>query len=580
MTLSQVMNAATLGKPKQLRPMILWTILEYAFRGAPYGILLMAVWVLFGPLQNPGTPLNTRALALIWTAFLVSLVLLLLISRKSYSHTYYGSYEIGAKGRLAIGEHLRRLSLGFFNTRDPGEVGSYLINDYANIENLLSHLLPQIFGAAAMPLVLLTGLAFMDLRLALAAAMVIPLALPAAWISGRIIVHFGRKHQRYRVRAASRMIEYLQGIKLIKAFNLRGTKFDRLEKTFRELKVMSIKQEGGVGPTMILAGFILHGGITVIILLGLTFLLAGEVTLPVYIMFLILGSRVYEPLLQALMFTGELRYFSLSVKRIEELRKTPPLQGDDKAAPQRYDVEFRNVTFRYYDAEVLKNVSITIPERALTAIVGPSGSGKTTMTRLIGRFWDLDQGTILLGGRDLRTYDPDDVLASLAMVFQDVYLFNDTIINNIRVGNRTATRFRVIEAAKKARCHDFIEALPGKYETLVGEGGSNLSGGEKQRISIARAILKDAPLILLDEATASLDPENELFIQEAINELVKNKTVVVIAHRLNTVVGADKIIVLDQGRVVEEGTHQSLMKQKDLYYRLWEEQKKTRSWRF
>ena len=581
MNIARIMDAATLGRPKRLRSMIIWTVLEYAFRGAPYGILLLAVWELFKPLQYPGTPLDIRALTFIWFSFFISLILLLLISRRSYSRVFYGSYDIGAEGRLAIGEHLRKLSLGFFNARDPGEVGSYLINDYANIEHLLSHLLPQIFGALAMPLVLLGALAVMDLKLALAAALVIPLSLPAAWISRKIIVFIGRKHQKYRVQAASRMIEYLQGIKLIKAFNLRGTKFDRLEKTFRELKSVSIKIEAGAGPTVILAAFILHGGLTVIILLGLTMLLSGDLSLPVYLMFLVMGSRVYEPLIQVLMFMGELNYFGLSVQRIEELRKTPPLRGTNGAQkPERYNLEFKKVTFRYYDTDVLKDISVTIPERSLTAVVGPSGSGKTTTTRLIGRFWDVDEGAIYLGGRDLRSYDPDQVLASVAMVFQDVYLFNDTIINNIRVGNRKATRAQVLEAAKKARCHEFIETLPDKYETMVGEGGSTLSGGEKQRLSIARAILKDAPIILLDEATASLDPENELHVQEAINELVRNKTVVVIAHRLNTVVGADKIIVLDNGRVSEEGTHRSLLEGKGLYYRMWQEQKKTKAWKF
>jgi ATP-binding cassette subfamily B protein len=229
---------------------------------------------------------------------------------------------------------------------------------------------------------------------------------------------------------------------------------------------------------------------------------------------------------------------------------------------------------------VLKKVSVTIPEGSFVALVGPSGSGKTTMTRLIARFWDVSNGTVMLGEHDIRTYDPDDVLTAVSMVFQDVYLFEDTVINNIRVGKTDATLEDVITAAKKARCHDFIQKLPKGYETVIGEGGSTLSGGEKQRISIARAILKDAPIVLLDEATASLDPENELYIQEAIDDLVKHKTVVVIAHRLNTVVHADKIIVLEDGSVVEQGTHQTLLNNKNLYCRMWNEQRKTHGWKF
>jgi ATP-binding cassette subfamily B protein len=417
--------------------------------------------------------------------------------------------------------------------------------------------------------------------MALISALVIPLALPLAYVTKIFIARFGKKHQAARIETTSRMLEYLQGMRLIKAFNLTGAKFIRMEKTFRKLKSISIKLEAGGGPTVILASFILHGGLTLLILFGLTFLFAGTLSLPFYIMFLIIGSRVYEPLIQVLMFFALLNYHEISVRRIEELRKTPVLVGTNpEIKPERFDIKFENVSFHYHQTDVLKNVSITIPESSLVAFVGPSGSGKTTMTRLIARFWDVSGGLIQLGGKDIRTYDPDDVLASVSMVFQDVYLFNDTIINNIRVGKKEASMEEIIEAAKKARCHEFIEKLPNGYETIIGEGGSTLSGGEKQRISIARAILKDAPVILLDEATASLDPENELYIQEAIDDLVKRKTVVIIAHRLNTVVNADKIIVLDNGSVVEEGTHETLMLANGLYRRMWNEQQKVRQWKF
>jgi len=298
-------------------------------------------------------------------------------------------------------------------------------------------------------------------------------------------------------------------------------------------------------------------------------------------MFLILGTRVYEPLIQAFIFLAELNYFQISVDRIEDLRKTPALTGSNPdIKPERFDIAFEHVSFRYLDTDVLKDITLTIPERSLVAFVGPSGSGKTTMTRLIARFWDVSEGGIRLGGHDIRIYDPDDVLAAVSMVFQDVYLFNDTILNNIRIGKKDATMDEIIAAAKKARCHEFVDRLSNGYETMVGEGGSTLSGGEKQRISIARAILKDAPIVLLDEATASLDPENELYIQEAIDGLVKEKTVVMIAHRLNTVVHADQIVVLEDGSIVEKGTHDKLMRAEGLYRRMWDEQQKVRAWRF
>ena len=581
MKILSIMRAATLGNTRRLRPMILWTMLEYLLRGAPYGILLGVVWELFKPLQNPGAELNISALIGLSLAMAAALALLYVVSRKAYLKMYNETYELCAEGRLEIGDHLRKLPMGFFNTRDPGMIGSYLIDDYANVEFMLSHLLPQIFGAAAMPCLLLLFLAFQNWRLALVAALVIPVALPFSALSRAFIKHFGKKHQKARIDASSRMLEYVQGMRLIKAFNLTGTKFDRLEKTFRTFKSLSIKLEAGAGPTVLLSGFVLHSGLTLIILFGLTFLFAGSLPLPVYLMFLILGTRVYEPLMQALTFLCEFNYYQLGVERLEHLRNTPALAGTaPQVKPKCFGIEFKNVRFRYHNTDVLKDVDLTIPERSLVAFVGPSGSGKTTMTRLIARFWDVTEGAIHLDGRDIRMYDPDDVLASVSIVFQDVYLFKDTVINNIRVGKKDATMEEIIAAAKKARCHEFIEKLSEGYDTMIGEGGSTLSGGEKQRISIARAILKDAPIVLLDEATASLDPENELYIQQAIDDLVQYKTVVIIAHRLNTVVHADKIVVLDNGLIVEQGAHNELMQAEGLYRRMWDEQQRVRKWTF
>jgi ATP-binding cassette, subfamily B, bacterial IrtB/YbtQ len=541
----------------------------------------MVIWELFSPLQTPGTPLNIQKLLLLSAALFISLLILYKVSRVAYNQAYFKSYTICAAGRLTIADHIRKLSMGFFNSRDPGDIGAYLINDYANIEFLLSHILPQMAGALAMPLVLLIFLAFMHWQMALASALVIPVAIPMVFISRAIIAYFGKKHQAARIESSSRMLEYLQGMKLIKAFNLTGEKFDRMKKTFGNLKSLSIKLEAGAGPTVILAAFFLHGGLTLIILLGLTFLFAGTLTLPVYVMFLIIGSRVYEPLIQVLIFIGELNYHQLSVNRIEALRNTPIQSGWEPAAkPKRFDIQFKGVTFRYHDTDVLQDVSVTIPEKSLVALVGPSGSGKTTMTRLIARFWDVSDGRILVGGHDIGKLDPEDLLASISMVFQDVYLFNDSVLNNIRIGKKDASLEEVVAAAKKARCHEFIEKLAGGYDSIIGEGGSTLSSGEKQRISIARAILKNAPVVLLDEATASLDPENEFHIQHAIDDLVKEKTVVVIAHRLNTVVNADKIIVLEDGKVIEKGRHEQLIEMKGLYRRMWDEQMKVKEWKF
>ncbi|MGD9211617.1 MAG: ABC transporter ATP-binding protein [Desulfobacteraceae bacterium] len=581
MNYSALMNSATMGRPERLQPLIVWTILEYFLRGAPYGILLLITWELFKPLQYPGTSLDVHRMVYWCVALFFALILLFIVSRKAYFAAYKDSCEICADGRLEIAAHLRKLSMGFYNTRDPGDIGAYLVSDYANIEHLLSHQFPQMCGALATPLVLLACLTFMSWKLALAMILVIPLSWPAAWISFKLIKYFGIKHQKYKVESASRMIEYIQGIRLIKAFNLKGKKFDRLEKAFNRLKVQSIKLEAGVGPTVLFSSFILNGGFTLIILLGFTLLVAGELALPVYIMFLILGARVYEPLLHALVFMAELHYFKLGVDRVEALRMTAPLPESNKDEKiVNHEIQFKRVSFSYHDTQVLKKINLSIPENALTALVGPSGSGKTTLTRLIARVWEVDTGEIKIGGKNINTYATDHLLASLSMVFQDVYLFNDTIFNNIRIGRPDATRDEIISAAKTANCHEFITALPDGYDTMVAESGSTLSGGEKQRLSIARALLKDAPIVLLDEATAALDPENEFHIQTAIDELVKNKTVVVIAHRLNTICRADKIVVIDKGMVVEEGTHETLIAHCGLYKTLWDEQQRVKGWKF
>jgi len=575
-----IMNSATLGQPKRLRPMIIWTIVEYFFRGAPYGFTIMVIWYMFEPLQNPEVTLNIQGIIYACIGLFVSLVIMFWGNYKSYFAAYSEGYNITADGRLSIASHLRKLPMGFNNSKDPGDIGAYIVTDYANIEQLTTHLIPQFFGAIAMPLVALFMLLFFNWQLALVAALVIPLAFPMAKISTYIIRKTGKKQQKSKVETASRMIEYVQGIKLIKAFNLGGTRFERLEKVFRRLMKDSIRLEAGSGPTMILSSFILNSGLVLITLFGLTFLFAGTLSLPFYIMFLVIGTRIYEPLIQALMFIGELNYMQLGVERIETLRKSPLLPEGNEKMPYKFDIEFDKVDFSYNSVKVLNQFTAKIPSHSFTALVGPSGSGKTTVTRLIARFWDVDAGEIRLGGKNIKSYINDDLLANIAIVFQDVYLFNDTIYNNIRIGKEDATEEEVIAAAKIARCHGFIDVLPDKYQTMVGEGGSTLSGGEKQRISIARAILKNAPIVLLDEATASLDPENELYIQQAINDLVKDKTVVVIAHRLNTIRNADQIIVIDKGSVVEQGRHEKLIAVNGLYKALWDEQQRVKGWKF
>lgn len=578
---SKILNSATMGQPRRLRPMIYWTIAEYFFRGAPYGAILIVVWEVFKPLQNPGTSINLMNVIWACVMLLVALVCLWLISRKSYLVSYSNGYKICCDGRLAVIDHMRRLPMSFFNSRDPGDTGAYVVSDYNNVEVLTTHLIGQFFGALAMPAVALVSLLFFNWQLALAAALVIPLAYPLMLLSNYFVAKFGKKSQKAKVNAASRMIEYVQGIRLIKAFNLSGKKFERLEKAFRDVKRESIRLEAAPAPTVTLASTVLNGGLVLLILLGFSMLLDAKVSMSVYIMFLLAGSAIYAPLINALAFIAEINYMKLGAERIDSLCKTPVLPEGRVEEVVNSQIEFRHVKFGYNaDIPVLRDVSIKIPEKGLTAFVGPSGSGKTTLTRLIARFWDVNDGEILLGGRNIKEYTVHTLMKQISIVFQDVYLFNDTIYNNIRVGCESATLEEIEAATRKAQCHDFIMAMPNGYNTMVGEGGCTLSGGEKQRISIARAILKDAPIVLLDEATASLDPENELHIQEAIDDLVKEKTVVIIAHRLGTVVHADNIVVIDKGIVVQQGRHKKLLEEKGLYRDLWQEQQRVKGWKF
>lgn len=581
MKIKEILNTATMGEPKKFRPIIAWTMLEYLLRGLPHGIALFIIWELFNVLENPEIGVNINALIGASIAILIIMILLFFTSRKSYNERYYHGYEVSYQGRLRMAEHLRKLPMGFFNSKDPGKIGAYLINDYANIEYLCTHIIPQIFGSVIGSVLLLTILATMSWKLALAAFLVIPLALPFTKISYWLVNKFGHSQKQAKIDAQSRMLEYIYGMKYIKAFNLTGKKFQKLAASFDKLKKESIRLEGGAGPTLILTGFILNGGFTLIILLGLTFLLAGTVSIPIYVAFLVLGSHVFDPIVQSIIFLGEMRYFNLGVSRIQNLLDEKVMKGKDIDSDiENFSIEFDKVSFRYHEKDVLKEVTTKIPEKSFIALVGPSGSGKTTMTRLIARFWDVNSGCIRIGGKDIRTYEPDKLLKQISVVFQEVYLFNDTILNNIKIGKLDASIEEVKKAAIMARIDSFIEKLPNGYNTMVGEGGATLSGGEKQRISIARAILKDSPIILLDEATASLDPENELYIQKAIDTLVKDKTVIIIAHRLNTVVNADKIIVLEEGKIVEQGDHASLYENHHLYRHLWEEQSKTRNWKF
>jgi len=570
----------TSGEKGKLYREVGWNILQTLFKGAPYGILFVVLLELFTPIIYQ-KPVNIEFITMAVIGLFVTLLIQVFVGKRAYKYSFMTAYSLSAETRLKLGEHLRKLPLSFFKRRDPGDVTALLLQDMALVENVFSHLFPDIVSSIAMAVLLGAVLLVADWRLGTIAIISVFLALIFLYIFLKVIHYFGGKQLKSRNAAVSRMMEYLLGIKVLKAYNQTGNRFQRMEKSFDKLKKDSIKLEGIPGPLVMVYFAFLEIGFLAILIFGLQFLENGTLSIPIFLLFLIIGYGFFEPLKLISEFMGELRYMNMAADRVVEALDTKILpEPSNDTKPDRFDIEFENVTFRYQDADVIKDMSLHIPERSITALVGPSGSGKTTITSLIARFWDVGSGQIKIGGRNIKDMKNEHLLSYMSMVFQDVYLFNDTIYNNIKIGNPQATKDDIFEAARQANCHEFIQKLPDGYDTMVGEGGSTLSGGEKQRISIARAILKDAPIILLDEATASLDPENEGKIQEAIRELVKSKTVVIIAHRLYSVSDADQIIVIEKGKVVEQGKHQELLENKGTYRHLWDEQQRAHGWKF
>ncbi|MHA6482390.1 ABC transporter ATP-binding protein [Paenibacillus sp. strain BS8-2] len=574
----RMLRNITGGNPRMLIKPVMYTSFANLAGILPFALLVLAAQFIFEPFLHPGTPLNTAGLWWVCGGMGASLLLSFALERLAFRAQYRSAFEAAASGRARLAEHLRRLPLGFLNKRDPGDLASMMMGDFTLVEHGISHLVPQMFGALVMPLIALAGLAWLDWRMALALFVAFPIGVLLLMLTSGIQRKLGADHMRAKLNAVNRLQEYLNGIRVIKSYHLTGEKFSRLEGSFKELMKHSIRIEGRLGPIVISAIAIIRAGLTVMIMVGVQLLLGGTLDLLVLLTFLLIGTRIFDPLTSALVNYANFKYNEQAGERIVALMEQPIMPGD-KQPPNAHDIVFKDVSFGYQSKEVLKKINVRMPVGSFTALVGPSGSGKTTILRLITRFYDPDQGRVLLGGEDVKEMDPDALLQKVSMVFQDVYLFQDTIANNIRIGRSGATQQEIEEAAKQACCHDFIMKLPNGYETLVGEGGSTLSGGEKQRISIAQAILKDAPIVLLDEATASLDPENEQQIQQAISRLVNGRTVIAIAHRLKTIKNATNIIVLDKNTVEEQGQHDELLASDKVYARLWRLQQQAEGWK-
>lgn len=535
--------------------------------------------MIFSELLTPfvGGEIQWNRIWMLWGAGIVSAILVFLAAKNDYRKTYIASYKESNTTRVRIAEHLRKLPMSFFNTKDLSELTTNMMADCSSMESMLSSTIPPLIANVITVTLTCILLAFFDWRLALCIFCTMPISFLIIWLSRNYQKKLFARQVDAKLAASDQVQEYLEGMKIIKSCGLSGSHFSALDNALLTMKKIAVKVEMMVGVFMSSASMVLQAGIGITIFVGALLLVNGSIELLPLLMFLLMVTRIYGPILAILSQLATLLNLNVVTERMRTLLTTPAMEGDGKTV-ENCDIEMDYVTFRYNTEDVIKNVSCKIPQGSVTALVGPSGSGKSTISKLIARFWDIQGGTIRVGGKDVRTMEPENLMKYMSFVFQDVTLFNDTVMNNIRLGNPNATDEQVMAAAKAAYCDEFVREMPDGYQTLLGENGSTLSGGERQRISIARALLKDAPIILLDEATASLDPENEVLVQRAIAKLVEGKTVIMIAHRLRTVVDADQILVLENGKLVESGTHNELMAKKGLYQKLYHIQQESLGW--
>ena len=497
-----------------------------------------------------------------------------------YRATYTVVYKESARKRIAIAERLRLLPLSFFGKRDLADLTSVIMKDCSDQERLFSHTMPQIFGMGASTLVFAAMMFAFDWRLAASALWPIPVALVALLLTARVQKSHTAKKNAASLSFVDGLQEYLECHREIRSLNKVGAFQSDLGRRIDRFEREKIGAELAMGVAVCSAQGFLRLGIASVIVVGTMLLVTGRVDFLVFFVYLLAVTRVYDPINVILQAVAELMDMSLSLKRMRAIENEPIQTGSTSFEPQGYDVAFDDVGFAYADGEdVLDGVSFTAREGQVTALVGASGSGKSTAVKLASRFWDVSSGAVFVGGVDVSTVDPETLLSSFSEVFQDVVLFDDTVRENIRLGKKNATDEEVLAAARAARCDEFVERLPNGYDTMIGENGGRLSGGERQRISIARALLKNAPIVLLDEATASLDVENETQVQAALSELLQGKTVLVIAHRMRTVDNADKIVMLEGGRVVEQGSPAELReKPEGRYRRMLELQRESAAW--
>ncbi len=555
-------------KPKDLISPIGWVFLQNIVSLIPGICAFIAVFIL-GAVFYPPYILNDNALIALSVVAFVFMFIQLLVEVFSYSGMYVQFYKRNTENRLNYIDKMKKLPLGFYSSKESGEFISSFSNDFKMIEDLVAAVIPNIFSMGF--LLLLGGISFgiYNFPMMLAIYGAFPLSLFVMYFASKLAKKYHNQVLDAKVKSATQLNEYFKGMRVLKSYNQTGSSFKRLKDAYHRLMKVSLRLESIPGSLTSLGATIIKFAVPLAVMTGLYLLMDGKLDVLTFIGLLIMSTKLTTPLVTAIMSILHLKINISAPKRLDSVMTTPSQQGT-KIIEKASSFTFSNVTFSYNNGkDVLKDLSFNIPKNKITALVGPSGSGKSTIIRLMARFWDIEKGEILLDGNDVRSITPDSLFKNISMVMQSTYLFKDTVRNNILFGKEGISDEQLQDACKRACCHDFIMKLPKGYDTTIGEGGSTLSGGEKQRISIARALLKDAPILLLDEPTAALDADNERMIQQALEQAAQGCTVIMIAHRLKTVVSADQIIVMENGEIAEKGRHEDLVGNNGLYSRFW-----------
>ena len=553
---------------------LLFTLLTCMFEG----LQITALWIVFSALTTNTLSSQTALIAL--GVMLVSIAGTFVCSHFKSENFCDANFSMAGRKRTEVGDTLRHLPMGYFNENSLGEVTSVMTNQLDVMQNLGGLLYMTIVGGLAFSCIIVIFLLFLDIRLGIICALTLVLFCASMELLQRYVRTTASKLTEANTKLVGAVLEYVRGISVVRAFSLVDDAEGKFSQTVDDCRDQALALEFKALRFSILQMVVSKATSVAMCLIAVGLWLSGSLDTAICLTVVVMSFMMFSRLEAAGRFSAILRNIELAMEQTNALLATPPMdEGAGVEKANAFDIEVSDVTFGYDDRRVLDGVSLSIPAGSSCAIVGPSGSGKTTLVRLIERFWDVDSGMVTLGGRDVRDYKVDSLLQNFSTVFQGVFLFDDTIENNIKFGSPEATHEQVVDAARRACCEEFIQALPNGYDTRLGESGSSLSGGERQRLSIARAILKDAPIVVLDEATANVDPENELELQHAISELTKSKTVIMIAHRLKTVRNADQILVLDKGRIVQRGTHESLMAEGGLYADFVNMREKTVGWK-